>query len=56
MSLIAELNRLQAERGYLREEELRDASERLRVPLYRLQEVVSFYPHFRTTPPPPHSG
>ena len=52
MSLIAELNRLQAERGYLREEDLREASERLRVPLYRLQEVVSFYPHFRTTPPP----
>lgn len=52
MSLIAELNRLQAERGYLREEELRDVAERLRVPLYRLQEVVSFYPHFRTTPPP----
>src|SRR3990172_2727298 len=52
MSLIAELNRLQAERGYLREEDLRDAAERLRVPLYRIQEVVSFYPHFRTTPPP----
>jgi len=52
MSLLAELNRLQAERGYLREEDLRDAAERLRVPLYRLQEVVSFYPHFRTTPPP----
>ncbi|MBI3031300.1 MAG: NAD(P)H-dependent oxidoreductase subunit E [Candidatus Rokubacteria bacterium] len=52
MSLIGELNRLQAERGYLREEDLRDAAERLRVPLYRLQEVVSFYPHFRTAPPP----
>src|SRR5262249_46831574 len=22
------------------------------IPLYRLQELVSFYPHFRTTPPP----
>ncbi len=52
MSLIAELNRLQSERGYLREEDLRAAAERLRVPLYRFQEVVSFYPHFRTTPPP----
>ncbi|MEK7363991.1 MAG: NAD(P)H-dependent oxidoreductase subunit E, partial [candidate division NC10 bacterium] len=52
MSLIAELNRLQAERGYLREDDLRDAAERLRVALYRLQEVVSFYPHFRTAPPP----
>src|SRR5262249_25396329 len=27
-------------------------SEEARVPLYRLQELVSFYPHFRTTPPP----
>ena len=52
MSLIAELYRLQAEHGYLREEDLRAAAERLRVPLYRFQEVVSFYPHFRTTPPP----
>ncbi|MBI2154193.1 MAG: NAD(P)H-dependent oxidoreductase subunit E, partial [Candidatus Rokubacteria bacterium] len=52
MSLIAELNRLQAERGYLSEEILREAAERLRVPLYRIQEVVSFYPHFRRTPPP----
>ena len=52
MSLIAELNRLQSEHGYLREEDLRDAAERLRAPLYRLQEVVSFYPHFRTTTPP----
>ncbi len=52
MSLIAELNRLQAERGYLSEDSLKEAAVRLRVPLYRLQEVVSFYPHFRTTPPP----
>ncbi|MBI4589180.1 MAG: NAD(P)H-dependent oxidoreductase subunit E [Candidatus Rokubacteria bacterium] len=52
MSLIAELNRLQARDGHLREEDLREAAERLRVPLYRIQEVVSFYPHFRTSPPP----
>jgi NADH:ubiquinone oxidoreductase subunit F (NADH-binding)/NADH:ubiquinone oxidoreductase subunit E len=52
MKLIGELNRLQSERGYLSEDSLREAAERLRVPLYRVQEVVSFYPHFRTTTPP----
>ncbi|HSG81142.1 MAG TPA: NAD(P)H-dependent oxidoreductase subunit E [Gemmatimonadota bacterium] len=52
MRLIGELNRLQEERGHLRVEDLRAVAERLRVPLYRVEEVVSFYPHFRTTPPP----
>ena len=52
MSLIAELTRLQAQHGSLREEDLRELAERLRVPLYRIQEVVSFYPEFRTTPAP----
>jgi NADH:ubiquinone oxidoreductase subunit F (NADH-binding)/NADH:ubiquinone oxidoreductase subunit E len=52
MGLISELNRLQASYGYLRESDLRELATRLRLPLYRLQEVVSFYPHFRNTPPP----
>ncbi|NIR42798.1 MAG: nitroreductase family protein [Gemmatimonadetes bacterium] len=52
MELIGELNRLQQAQGHLRDEDLRDLSERLRVPLYRIEEVISFYPHFRTTPPP----
>ncbi len=52
MHLIGELNRLQSERGYLRQEDLRELAERIRVPLYRIEEVVSFYPHFRTTPAP----
>jgi NADH:ubiquinone oxidoreductase subunit F (NADH-binding)/NADH:ubiquinone oxidoreductase subunit E len=51
MRLIGALNRLQDERGYLRAEDLRDLAERLRVPLYRIEEVVSFYTHFRTSPP-----
>ncbi|UCC73595.1 MAG: NAD(P)H-dependent oxidoreductase subunit E [Gemmatimonadota bacterium] len=50
MSLIGELHRLQEERGYLRNEDLRELAERLRVPLYRIEEVVSFYTHFRTSP------
>jgi NADH:ubiquinone oxidoreductase subunit F (NADH-binding)/NADH:ubiquinone oxidoreductase subunit E len=52
MRLVSELRRLEAERGYLRDEDLRDLAERLRVPLYRIEELVSFYPHFRTSPPP----
>ncbi|MEN8145793.1 MAG: NAD(P)H-dependent oxidoreductase subunit E [Gemmatimonadota bacterium] len=51
MSLIHELEKLQAEQGHLSRESLRDLSVRLNTPLYRLQELVSFYPHFRTEPP-----
>jgi NADH:ubiquinone oxidoreductase subunit F (NADH-binding)/NADH:ubiquinone oxidoreductase subunit E len=52
MGLIGELYRLQEERGYLRADDLAVLAERLRVPLYRVEEVVSFYTHFRTAPPP----
>ncbi|MFW6089148.1 MAG: NAD(P)H-dependent oxidoreductase subunit E, partial [Gemmatimonadota bacterium] len=51
MSLIHELERLQEERGYLSEDSLRELSHAVGSPLFRLQELVSFYPHFRTTPP-----
>lgn len=51
MSLIHELERLQEERGFLSEASLRELSHAVNTPLYRLQELVSFYPHFRTTPP-----
>ena len=53
MSLIHELEALQAERGHLEKGDLRELARRLAVPQYRLQELVSFYPHFRTTPPAP---
>jgi NADH:ubiquinone oxidoreductase subunit F (NADH-binding)/NADH:ubiquinone oxidoreductase subunit E len=52
MKLIGELRGLEEERGYLRDEDLRALAERLNVPLYRLEELVSFYPHFRRTPAP----
>lgn len=52
MGLIGELYRLQEERGYLGEEDLRGLSSQSRIPLHRIQEVVSFYPHFRTSPRP----
>jgi formate dehydrogenase/NADH-quinone oxidoreductase subunit F len=42
----------QAEHGFLGEPVLRDLAKRANVPLHRLQQLVSFYPHFRTTPPP----
>ena len=53
MGLIAALTRRQEEKGFLVDADLRALSEDLRVPLYRLQGLVSFYPHFRRTPPAP---
>jgi NADH:ubiquinone oxidoreductase subunit F (NADH-binding) len=44
---------LQEARGYLAEEDLRRLSERTRIPLYELEAVSSFYPHFRRAPAPP---
>jgi len=52
MSLIRELSRFQEGRGYLDDGDLKEVAERLNVPFYRVQEVVSFYPHFRLSPPP----
>src|SRR5262245_51476781 len=52
MSLIRQLYDLQERHGHLSTDILRAFSEEARVPLYRLQELVSFYPHFRTIPPP----
>ena len=42
---------MQRTHGYLPEAELRVVAERLDVPLYRLQSVASFYPHFFLKPP-----
>jgi NADH:ubiquinone oxidoreductase subunit F (NADH-binding)/NADH:ubiquinone oxidoreductase subunit E len=53
MNPIQELQALQESRGYLAEDDLRALSERTRIPLYELEAVSSFYPHFRRTPPPP---
>ena len=53
MRLIRELERLPAERGHLDEACLRESASRLGVPLYRLEGLVSFYPHFRSEPAPP---
>jgi NADH:ubiquinone oxidoreductase subunit F (NADH-binding) len=52
VELLRELTQLQHERGYLDDATLRDLSARRRVPLYRLEGLVSFYPHFRRSPAP----
>ena len=52
MPLFPLLTAAQHEHGYLSEGTLRELSRRHTVPLHRLQQLVSFYPHFRTTPPP----
>jgi NADH:ubiquinone oxidoreductase subunit F (NADH-binding)/NADH:ubiquinone oxidoreductase subunit E len=51
-AIIPELNQLLHEKGHVTNADLAALAERLGVPLYRLEGVVSFYPHFRRTPPP----
>ena len=52
MRLIPLLTAAQETHGHLSEPVLRDLARAANVPLHRLQQLVSFYPHFRTTPPP----
>ena len=52
MNLIDELYALQDQHGFLRDDDLRALSARIKVPLYEIEGVASFYPHFRRTPPP----
>ncbi len=51
--LIEDLKAIQERCGHLPEDELRALSARTRVPLYEIQGVASFYPHFHLAPPPP---
>jgi formate dehydrogenase beta subunit len=50
--ILPALRTIQNRCGYLSREELRQFSEESGIPLYRLQEVASFFPHFRLTTPP----
>jgi len=54
VEILRKMMELQHERGYLDERALRALARELRVPLYRLEGLVSFYPAFRRTPPPKH--
>ena len=51
-AIIPALNQLLHEKGHVTNADLGVLAERLGVPLYRIEGVVSFYPHFRRTPPP----
>ena len=50
-SLIPALNAIQERTGWLPREELVTLSRDVRRPLYEIEGLVSFYPHFRTEPP-----
>jgi NADH:ubiquinone oxidoreductase subunit F (NADH-binding)/NADH:ubiquinone oxidoreductase subunit E len=50
--LIDDLKDIQSEAGFLPRERLAELSRRESVPLYQIEAVASFYPHFRSTPPP----
>jgi formate dehydrogenase/NADH-quinone oxidoreductase subunit F len=50
-SLIPALNAIQARLGWLPREELEALARETRRPRYEIEGLVSFYPHFRTTPP-----
>jgi len=49
--LVPALHRIQQQFGYLKTEALEQFSKESGVPLYRLQAVASFFPHFLLTPP-----
>jgi formate dehydrogenase beta subunit len=51
-SLIPALHAIQDRVGWLPREELVGLAAETRRPLYEIQGLVSFYPHFRTAPPP----
>ena len=51
MELLRDLMRLQHARGFLDDNTLREVAERHRVPLYRIEGLVGFYPSFRRSPP-----
>ncbi len=51
MKLLRQLMEQQHELGYLSDENLREISRNQKIPLYRLEELVSFYPAFRREAP-----
>jgi formate dehydrogenase/NADH-quinone oxidoreductase subunit F len=51
-SLIPALNAIQSRLGWLPREELEELAREVRRPRYEIEGIVSFYPHFRTSPPP----
>ena len=52
ISVFDELRAIQREFGYLPVEQLHRVSQRLKIPVSQIHAAISFYPHFRLTPPP----
>ncbi|MGH3614461.1 MAG: NAD(P)H-dependent oxidoreductase subunit E [Pseudonocardia sp.] len=50
-SLIPALNAIQARLGWLPRDELEELARDTRRPRYEIEGLISFYPHFRTSPP-----
>ncbi|PZS38929.1 MAG: hypothetical protein DLM62_11045 [Pseudonocardiales bacterium] len=50
--MIPELTTIQSRLGWLPRDELVALGRRTRRPWYEIEGLVSFYPHFRTAPPP----
>lgn len=51
-SLMPALNAIQQRLGWLPREELVALSREVHRPLYEIEGLISFYPHYRTDPPP----
>ena len=50
--IVEELRAVQRQYGFLPAEQLAALSKKIDVPVTRLHQVASFFPHFRLTPPP----
>ena len=50
--ILPALHEIQDKHGYLVRSELERFSKEAEIPLYKLQAVASFFPHFHLTPPP----
>ncbi|MBI4859365.1 MAG: NAD(P)H-dependent oxidoreductase subunit E [Candidatus Riflebacteria bacterium] len=50
--ILPALRRIQDKHGYLEPQELKRLSKAMGIPLHRLHEVGSFFPHFRLSKPP----
>ena len=51
--IVSELREIQHKFGFLPMEELHALSAKIKVPVYQLHGVASFFPHFRLHPPAP---
>ena len=49
--IIPALHDRQKSRGYLTDADMKSVAEEVNQPLHKIYAVVSFFPHFRTTPP-----